>query len=778
MSMPAETIGAQDQVLAAAKESLTFASAPLWKRPCPFREDFKARQPGHQTHLLVDRQVNAEERQTFVHGAIRLETLQGVHRHSQWRLDFDPQCQSVAIHSVKIHRGSLQTEQALADRVHIVNRDAGPDQLDVEGVAALLILEDVRPGDILEWAYTVHEKSPLLAEFAMAMFTAPPSAAIGCFHFSIRFRQTRPMKWKSSSGDLCPEETLEKADIVWIWNRENFHGNWLEENTPEWHIDYPWVQVSDCPDWETVSTALAARWRDDPNDSSLAAVAKKIAREDNNIHRQIEHAIEFVQDEFRALPSDAVSFLQPPATPAVIVRRRFGESKDLAFLLSRLLLALNITSRPVLVSSVWRKSLASLLPMPLFDRALVEYQALGETRWVDPTAKRQGGGSLHRVICDYGAGLPVTASSRLQSAPQSDTRASVYELKESILLDTSGSPSWMSVTVTATGSHAEAFRREFEMEGAAAIARKRLQHFAARFNNARRIGEMEFRDDRASNVFVLAEGYEINDFLVMDAKPGLCRLAPSNDFLLAALKMPDPETRRTPFALPYPTNLVYIVEVHCLALPPGIVQSRDIDSEFVRFTRFRRTLAGDWTIKFTLSTLTDAVPPGQIEQYRETLRELRSEASWSLLAPVGQPRPHQRSDFGKIPTSFQKEASPPPAPAAVRPPVRSVTPTPPALAGGRAHEISHSPNGTNGDKPAQGSNGGAAAGAPETRYKRRKRHRRRHRSAEGKMKGHYVAISLAVTVVALLLIYFCAKDGAPKLPSVPMPDAPVTTSPQ
>ena len=106
----------------------------------------------------------------------------------------------------------------------------------------------------------------------------------------------------------------------------------------------------------------------------------------------------------------------------------------------------------------------------------------GETRWVDATLKRQGGGALNRVIRDYGAGLPIaTHSAGLTEPPEGWARSSVYELTESILLDTSGGWSWFGVVVAASGSHAEALRQEFEREGLEGLAKKRLRQCAKRF---------------------------------------------------------------------------------------------------------------------------------------------------------------------------------------------------------------------------------------------------------------------------------------------------------
>ena len=80
----------------------------------------------------------------------------------------------------------------------------------------------------------------------------------------------------------------------------------------------------------------------------------------------------------------------------------------------------------------------------------------------------------------------------------------------------------------------------------------------------------------------------------------------------------------------------HILEVYCVALPPAIIQQRTIENPWLQFTRLRKTLAGNWTVTTTLATFTDAIPPDGVDEYREAVREIRSQCKWSLLVPAGQ----------------------------------------------------------------------------------------------------------------------------------------------
>jgi hypothetical protein len=431
-------------------------------------------------------------------------------------------------------------------------------------------------------------------------------------------------------------------------------------------------------------------------------------------------------------------------------------------LLAHLLKRLGVPARLVLVNTVLRKSIADLLPAPgVFNHLLVEYQVCGETHWVDATLKGQGGGSLNRVIGDYGAGLPIAGlSSHLVEPPGGSVRNSVHELNESILLDTSGAWSRLGVVVAARGSHAEALRQELESEGLEALAEKRLRLCVGRFTRARRVGPLEYRDDRAANEFFLAEIFEIKDFLTLDPKSKWYKLDLTNDYAANFLKVPDAGPRHAPFALPYPCNIVHTIELHSVALPPAVVQQRTIESGYLCFTRLRKTLAGYWTMKLTLSTLADAVPPESLDEHRETIREIRAQSAWSILVPSGDPRPNQRGDFGALPASWN--------PAFSMPALPEPRPSPGTRAGRRPPPPDVPSPGNGAPKNAAAAAAGLANGTatplhstsaqPRAPKLKRRKRKRQIRDTKPAARWHIIA-TCAMAVVLIVIVFLVARNA-------------------
>jgi len=222
------------------------------------------------------------------------------------------------------------------------------------------------------------------------------------------------------------------------------------------------------------------------------------------------------------------------------------------------------------------------------------------------------------------------------------------------LLDTSGESSLISVLLRAKGWYAEFLRHQFEMKGEDAVARERLGICANRFFHAIRSGPMQHRDDRATNEFVLVEVFEISGFLAPHQSPELCRFPFPANLLTTALAIPEHRTRRTPFALVRPCNLVYTVEIQSAALQLASLPRSRIGSPFVHFSRSQKSLSSYCSMTFSLSTLADSVPSECIAEHKNTVEKILNESTWEIIVELGYSRPRRRSDFGELPLPPRK----------------------------------------------------------------------------------------------------------------------------
>lgn len=624
---------------------------PDWITPVTYDQDYEPQVRGSTTWLLSETQVQVDLGATYMRTVVRLETMQSVQHYSQWRLEFEPQTESIVLHNIKIRRGSAEIEHGSLERIQFLQREADLEGFIIDGwITLLLLLEDVRPDDILEYAYTVTTRRRLLPNHASRFFSLPAGVEVGKYHFLVRHPESRGMKWLSSSPSLTPAITTEGANLVWIWSGEKIATPEPEAYTSSWQLDFPWIQISDCPDWQTVACAFAKGW-EETTGAGFEKFIEEIRTYSGDPLAQVNRAIELIQDDFRYLSVNLKLGGQIPAPAETVIRRRYGDCKDVTFLLVQTLRALGIYARPVLVDSFWQKSVTSMLPSDnLFNHVIVEYKIGDEVRWVDATHKSQGGGALKRSIPDYGVGLPIDpTTTALATVPKASLPSGTYELKESFLLDTAGQPSFFAQVITATGEYANSLRWEFTNEGVEAVAKRRLQACANRFSWAGRVGTLQYRDNRETNEFVVAEVFEITGFLKEQRKSNTCPFLIESSITTEMLLAPSLAPRRNPFAIPFPCHLTYSVEIDFTGFNPAAMPSFSAKNEYFSFTRRTKALPKFFKVTFTLETLANAVPPDHLAKHRKLVESVWHESAIWIHLPAGYARMRKRSDFGALP---------------------------------------------------------------------------------------------------------------------------------
>jgi hypothetical protein len=634
-----------------ARERVQVGPPPSWIEPCPYHAEFQPKIRGSLTHLLVEQQVHAELRQRYVRSVQRLETMAAVQELSQWHVEFRPRRQSLVLHSLKIRRGAAETEHLALDRIQFLQREPGlKGFLTIDGgITLLLVVEDVSPGDTLEWSYTLTDHSPLMTDFFRYLFALPPGVEIGKYKFVVRHSEQRALKWKSSQKNLSPTIKSEQAEVCCSWFADNFSSPAMENCTPGWLMDFPWIQISDCPDWQTVARAVQNAWKEEDPGHGLTKMIEEIKSFVPDSLSRINRAIELVQDGFRYLSVNLELGGQIPASAETVIRRRYGDCKDKAFLLVRLLRGLGIPARPVLVNTAWQRSISGMLPSPdLFNHVIVEFEVENEKRWVDCTSELQGGGALGRSVWDFGIGLPIdAATSDLVPVPKSSLPSGSIELKESFILDTAGNPSFLAIVIKAKGIYANALRFEITNEGIEVVAKRRLQQCANRFSRATRLGQLQHSDSRETNEFAIAEVFEISGFLKRQAT--FYGFSIQSDATAATLVRPAEAAHRNPFVIPFPSNRIHTIELISSALQPIALRPLETTNRYFTLSRRSHEHPGFFSVTVACSTKADAVAPKMVPEFRKEVESAWRACSFAFWLPRGHTRANKRSDFGALP---------------------------------------------------------------------------------------------------------------------------------
>jgi hypothetical protein len=652
-----ENVIAADE-MSAARQKIRQETAPEWVQPMTIDYQFKSPKTTPVTQLLSSVQIHAERRENYIHYALRLETMEAVQHHSQWRFEFEPKTQTVTLHQLQIVRDGQPINHLDLAKARYLQREESLEKFVIHGwYTLLLILEDVRPGDVLECAYTIQTAPRFLTNNSSYFYGLPVNQAIGKYYFTVRFLPARTMRWKSVAPEFKPVETQVGELNHWEWSGQVTEVGELEVNTPCWHIATHWLQVSDLPDWQTVSTALAELWHAEAADDDISEVVREITASNAELPDRIESAIRLVQDECRYLSVNLELGGHIPTAPSVVLRRRYGDCKDLSFLLVRILQALGVTSaRPLLVNSFLRQTIGELLPSPtLFNHAIVEFEVDGQRRWVDTTLHNQGGGPYNRNIPNFALGLPLeTEGAQLVAAPKLTDVVNAYELREHLLLDTTGQPSLLAVTLVTSGVQADLFRAQFKQVGAEEIAKQREQSIANRYHKAKRTGTLKHQDERGENRFVMVETFEVTPLLAPHPNENMCRVQMPTSWVAGVLLLPPKTPRTRPFALPNPCQVHYTFDVDTSAIQSIKIEHpvQEYNEPPVEFKRTAKGGRGYFVATLKLNIREDFIAADRVQKFGQLVENIGNVANRELYILRGHSRNRPRAGFGELPAKI------------------------------------------------------------------------------------------------------------------------------
>lgn len=651
---------------------VTFEPPPSWADILDFDRVAPSQNEDMITCLLHHEQLNAEVGCTYTRIVLRLESMQAVQQLSQWRLDLNLVTQRLALHSLLVRRGEEVIEHADPAKVRIVAREKGLGAFVLQEHYTLLTLfENVRPGDCLELAYTLAQRPLLLPEHCHRELFLPGNYAIDRYEWSVLHRPARGLRYLSSAAVGAPvisqAGTGHHADLLrWTWRGSLRERPPIEEQSPPWVLPEPWLQLSDLVDWSVVAHSVAAAWPSFKGEDALDEEVRRIEATSPTLTKRVEQALRLVQDHFRYLDVGLELDGQMPATPGEVLRRRYGDCKDLSLLLCHLLGRLGVTARPVLVNAKLGPRLPELLPSPgLFNHVVVEFTLEGETRWVDATVSGQGGGPLGRSLAPFGFGLPVGSATGALCGPPppNSSLGDIREIHETLLLDTRGASSVLRFRQRLTGHYADALRRQRESAGAKDFQLARNGFFAARYGDADNESPLICDDDREQNVIRTIEVYRVRGFVNRTRGSSSCAVTLPPSFALLALAIPGTEDRCAPWVLPHPLKIEHTMEVMANGLPGGKQLGQTFADDGVILVLRRKFIRARWFQTISLTSQLSSLPAEDVKKHAELLEAANAQCTWKITPNAGLARPHRKHNFYEMlpvaPLSGQEPAATP-----------------------------------------------------------------------------------------------------------------------
>jgi hypothetical protein len=592
---------------------------PAWAEPYA-AADFPASELRYAGYTQQMRYA-AGSVQAYAEIWIRATSASALDAAAQIEIAFDASYQRAVVHRVDVLRGGRLESRLARTKMEVVGRESDLDALMFTGrKSLLLVVDDVRIGDIVRYAYSVHGRNPvyedrIFDEFPLAWDEPVQHVRYRVLHDAHRSLQYRAIG--NDAPDVSPRRFTVDGLAVLAWDFAEVAGRPRRAGAPAWFVQHPFLQVSEYRSWGEVADWAARLFAQEANGDALSA----------HVHDWLPTAdlrdiVDFVQTDIRYYGIEIGQNSHRPHAPEVTIERRFGDCKDKSVLLSTLLERRGIHAHALLVSMRYGRAIADMLPSPsAFDHAIVELQLDGRRVWIDPTRSSQAGPLTRRAVGEFGVGLPVTEETA--ELTELDTHAQSFtavQSTERFALALDDHETVLSVETRYRGAVAELYRGADTPSMRAMLEQQYLGYYARFFPDAEPNRPIDIAADDED--MLVSESYRLGRAW----HGGAARLAVFAGTVRDYAALPDgtSASRDVPLALTYPLEVTYEAQVD---YPEGVGFATEpaqvtIEDDYIVYGRSIEPVPGRVVVRHVYRTKLDHVPADAVREHVARRRQL------------------------------------------------------------------------------------------------------------------------------------------------------------
>ncbi|HEX7915816.1 DUF3857 domain-containing protein [Rudaea sp.] len=620
----------QPEVYESGGYQYTIAPPPAWiaRHDIPARWD--AAQPLGEMrwrNWLFDMQIDHRHGARVRYYDRAYEPVSGelVQEAGKYQIWFSPDHQKLTIHRVEVRRDGVWSNRLSPKAVTLARRESDFEHDMANGmVSALIVLDDVRAGDIVRVSYTIEGDNPVLAGLVGEDFVYAWVDPILDRYARVLFDPKAKLIEHRDAG--APKSTQRSSGDALEWTAdEHMVAGFIDEGSyPPWYDAAPATSVSESRTWADVAAWARALY---PAPKALPADLEERIETWKKLSDPMQRliaALKAVQEEVRYFGVEMGQSTHKPAEPAETWGRRYGDCKDKARLLATVLTRLDIEAHPALVSYERGKAVADLPPAAsLFDHVIVMARLQDATIWLDATLTQQRGSPLGRAPGNFGVALPV-ANGVHDLVKVTMPEAAIDRLKvvEHLLPNASEKGVALEIDSEYAGAAADRMRRRIKVTGSEKLGREFLEYYRRRYGNVEATSAFAVSDDESGNLLKVNERYLLKDPWVGPAV-GKRSLDLYADALSSSLTLPKTATRTAPLRIEYPLEMEQKSYVN---LPEGWrwigePAQRKLENEAIDYEAKMEQSGRVVSVTQRLRTRRDVVEPGEYPKHFALLRE-------------------------------------------------------------------------------------------------------------------------------------------------------------
>src|SRR5262249_12706551 len=153
--------------------------------------------------------------------------------------------EELVFHRISIMRGDRVIDALKPREIKLIQPETSLDEREYNGLmSALVFLNDVRVGDIVDYSYSINGSNPVMrGRFAARLFLIGDHP-IRLLRRRLLWASGRTLRFNSLNTDLQPVIRELGSLREYTWQRENVMPIQVDDRTPQWFDPYPGVQLS------------------------------------------------------------------------------------------------------------------------------------------------------------------------------------------------------------------------------------------------------------------------------------------------------------------------------------------------------------------------------------------------------------------------------------------------------------------------------------------------------------------------------------------------------
>jgi len=367
------------------------AATPSWVRALP-REVAAPADASPIRILAMDQQVRftRDGVDTYTFRRFRVQTAQGLGMLSTVSAVWSPPRETVQVHAVRIIRGDQIIDLLDSQQFELLRRESNLENATLDGaLTATLQPRDLRVGDILETAFTIHDSGGVLAPHRELMDGMNSTLVVD--HYRMRATWPDDMQIRVQGIGSWADAAARPDRSGWVLeiDKRDMQPRRMPDDLPSRFYFDRTIQFTDFSDWSQASNLIAQLYVKATTleaDSPLKAEIERIRAENPTQAGQAAAALHLVQDQIRYIALLMGEGNYNPASADDVWRARFGDCKGKTALLLALLHGLGIKAEGAMVSTELGDGLDTRLPLlSWFDHIIVRAEVDGKVYWLDGT---------------------------------------------------------------------------------------------------------------------------------------------------------------------------------------------------------------------------------------------------------------------------------------------------------------------------------------------------------------------------------------------------------